>query len=201
MRARAVLLPLFPALVICATSSSAYRPPGQLHAHAGHAMAAAAQLPPGSPAGGLIAAHWPTRHAAPRMAATIDGAVNPAAIPDAVAYGHFIRATAASTSATDLERRAALLTQAGLTAGEQAQFAAALGDVGHELQTLHEQLRAGPPPDVATMQTLQQRQRQVLADAEHRLRTVLPPAVLATLDAHIQSHVKRRIKIYQGPMQ
>jgi hypothetical protein len=94
-----------------------------------------------------------------------------------------------------------MLTQAGFTESERTVYGVVLGDVAQRLAGVEQQRSTASPGDVAAMQALQRQRLQLLADAEARLRAELPEAVMAKLDAHVQNHVKLRIKIYQAPMQ
>jgi hypothetical protein len=185
----------FLAVLILSAKSSAYRASLPTSGeHAGQAGHSTAYMQASSSNGSVIPATLAERRRVP-MTTTIDGARNPELIPDAVAYGHFIRATASSAA-----RREAFLTRAGLTPAERATYVQALGAVGVQLESAKQKRRAaGPSVLPAELQSLKAAEKRAVADAEMRIRQTLPTVAMAKLNAHIQGHVKRRIKMFSGP--
>jgi hypothetical protein len=136
------------------------------------------------------------------MPAVIDGAKDPGAIPDDIAYGHFFRATASSASPQDVSRRKAFLLEAGLTPSDQDAYAQAVEGLKAQLDAVRQQRRAaGREVSKEIGQELQRLETQALADARSRLHARVSPIGIAKLDAHIQNRVKRNIKMFSGPMQ
>jgi hypothetical protein len=132
----------------------------------------------------------------PRIRPTIDGSKTPALIPDSVAYGHFIRATASATTNTESARREHFLAEAGLEAVERAAYVLALGDVGTRLDQVRQQRRLEGSNSAA----LQAVEIAAVEDAENRIRRTLSPSAMAKVDTYVREHIKRRIKTYSGPM-
>lgn len=166
--------------------------------HQGHAAAVAPSLRED----GNTMRSASARRSAPVVGATVDGSQKPEAIPDDVAYGHFIRATVRTRSTRDLDRRTSMLRAAGLNHSEQAAYGRAMGGLEAELEgTRRLRREAGRAAAQSVLEALQRTESQAIDAARGRLRFELPPDAAAKLDAHIQNHVKRRITIHRGPMQ
>ena len=126
------------------------------------------------------------------LSLAIDGAVNPELIPDDRAYAHYFKAMASLSP----QARTGALMKAGLDEGDRGRFVDAIGYLKGELEALSEQRKANTiPPN-----ELLQRQRLAEVDARARVDAALSRRGLAQLDRYIRSDVKRRIKIYRGPM-
>jgi hypothetical protein len=147
---------------------------------------------------GALAATMRDRQKIAQLAPYLDGAKNPELIPDSVAYGHFIRATASATTPADVSRRKVFLDRAGLSVPEQTVYVNALGTAGEALEEVKRQRRAKGPMTPGAVQKLEM---EAVSNAEARIRAALPPTARAKLDAHINSYIKRRIKMYRGNMQ
>jgi hypothetical protein len=145
------------------------------------------------PRGGVGVHH---AHANAVLPLLVDGALTPAQIPDAVAYRHFVSITSVSATAStaDRHRRDAILEQAGLSAADRASYLAAITNVRQNLQAIERQMPVAP--DVATVDALRQQRRSVLDATAARILPSLSADGMTRLQAHINTRVKKRIRIY-----
>lgn len=132
--------------------------------------------------------------AATQVALAVDGAETPEAVSDEMAYALFFRALAAP-SPHHAARMDGVLASAGLAPADRAAVVAVLGPVTTSLETVARQRQALPAGD-PTPRTLE---REVIAAARDTVDRALSPAARTLLDAYVQTHVKRRVKIYRGP--
>jgi hypothetical protein len=131
----------------------------------------------------------------------IDGAVTPEKIPDTLAYQHFIRAMVApdEPSLNRAKRREGLLSRVQLSARDRAAMVTALSGVESRLSAVVETRRRaarGPALTPDAVRALRDEEDGLVRDARALIKSRLTSQGAARLEAHIQEHVKRRIKIY-----
>ena len=139
-------------------------------------------------------------HMQESLPVAVDGASDPNSIPDALAYSHFILATAERSDATPERRmrRDAYLRAAGLSREDRASYVRALEGVAEQLQALSEQASAvaaksGSPTVLASLRT----QRSSLLElSRSRVINALSHEGGERLEAHIRERVKKRIVVY-----
>jgi len=139
------------------------------------------------------AAHQHAGHAAATKAirVAVDGAVDPDAVPDDVAYAHFLRAFTSSVAGTGYREH--VLEQIGLAPADRAALVAALGSLGAELDAIDKRRAAREPHEA-----LKRVHSQAVLAARSRIHAALSGAGMAMLDSYIRAQVKRRIVIYRG---
>jgi hypothetical protein len=198
MRVRRSLLVLLLVVLISSAKSSAYfAATPDRSAHMGHAMHAA---PYAQDAFGQKSPFGNPRDAASRTT-VIDGSKTPELIPDELAYRHFIRATASSASAKDVERREVFLTQAGFSASDREAYRVAVGNVAEELKSVEQQRKtAGPSQSASSLAGFKRTEDQAIAAAQNRIQGALSADGRAKLTNHIRQRVKRQIRMFSSPM-
>jgi hypothetical protein len=139
--------------------------------------------------------------ALPKMPPAVKGSENPELISDDIAYRHFIKATAYTTSAEQLERRHFFLARARLDPADRNAYTNAVGRVATEIDEVARQRQtgAGLLPQ-ATLQSLKGTEDEAFASARRRIRAALSPQGVARLDAHINEYIKPRISLYSWSM-
>ena len=148
---------------------------------------------------GLTTAHAHTAESV-RLPIIANGANTPDAIPDSLAYRHFIMVTATAATALpqDIARRDAFLNQVGLSENDRSTYLAALSGVREQLASIA-QARSQLSPGTSNLRdqflALKRREDQTLDSAQNRLLTWLSATGVARLNAHIQS-VKKCIVVY-----
>jgi hypothetical protein len=134
----------------------------------------------------------------------VDGATSPESISDDLAYHLFLSAIAlpASASAENKRGRDGVLERIGLSREDARAFVSALANLREDLDGLsQERNRIGRSTD-ASMQirtaneALKRREADIVASARARIERTVSGEGLVSLDEHIRTHVKRRIKIY-----
>jgi hypothetical protein len=125
---------------------------------------------------------------------TVDGSKTPELVPDRLAYYHFIIANAqrAAPTANDIRRREIRLGRLGLQKVDHLALVAALSGVQDALDRA-EALGRGSSPDHAAAKA---QKDAVLEATQARLESVLTADGTSRLDAFVQNHVKRGVKIY-----
>jgi hypothetical protein len=128
------------------------------------------------------------------------GVDTPDAIPESVAYRHWLRVTAIGANATAREksRRDAFVAQIGLSANDRALYVAALAGVQEALSSIaseRKQLSPSDPTAAIKVATLKDLEVQQFVAAQDRLQAWLSPEGVKRLATHIQT-VKRGIVIY-----
>ena len=199
MRVRLSFLALLLAVLVPSAKSSAFRvaSTATADAHHGHAKH---DLPYMQQTTAQLRAQLPRRIGPPTSIA-IDGSKNPELISDSIAYGHFIRATASSASARDLMRRDAFLKQAGLISADRAAYMLAVGNLKAELDAVKTERETRLSAlSVSDLERLKRTEDLALSAAQSRIRSGLSADGAAKLEAHIQQHVKRRIRIVNFSM-
>jgi hypothetical protein len=166
----------------------------------------------GAPPGGHVhgvgagAQHLHVNRPVDRPVLIVDGAATPEAIPDDVAFRHFVRAAAIAdrASARDLARREGLLARAGLSAADRLAFAGALRGLRQTLDTTSREVQQLSPESLFEVSSrirladLRGREVAAIDAARSRLETSLSPEGLSRLDVHVREDIKRRIKIYDS---
>jgi hypothetical protein len=122
---------------------------------------------------------------------TVDGAVNPEAIPDERAYTHFLTAMASADVAT----RTAALTKVGLDRPDRAAFVAGLGSLKGDLDAVSAMRRTGESPE-----RVLQSQQAATEGARARIQQTISAVGYQRLEGYIRTNVKRGIRIYRAPM-
>jgi hypothetical protein len=119
---------------------------------------------------------------------SVDGSVTPDAIPDRVAYRHFIVAASLSNAqdTESLARQRAVVDSVGLSLADRASLQTVLNDVADKVR------RIDPTSSAAAQKAARD---EVLSAAEDQVRFALSPAGLTQLQSRIEL-MKRRIKIY-----
>jgi hypothetical protein len=125
------------------------------------------------------------------LAIAVDGAVNPELVPDERAWDLFLRAMAAAEVTT----RDVALTKVGLGPADRAAFGGALGSLRGDLAALADRRQAGERPD-----RVRQDEARTVHNARLRVAQSLSPDGRAHLDACVTTEVKRRTRLYRGPM-
>jgi hypothetical protein len=127
----------------------------------------------------------------------VDGAKNPELIPDDVAYRHFISVTAATAAASEEEirRRDAFVAQLELLPADRTSYLAALSNVREALIDTEQRLRVSHS-NSETVAELRRQRGRILDDAAARVLTSLSPDGVQRVEAHINGHVKKHIRIY-----
>jgi hypothetical protein len=128
------------------------------------------------------------------------GSERPEAIPDYLAYRHFIMvtATASNASARQIAGRDAFLARVGLSKSDRASYIEAIAGVSEQLSSIWEERRllvAGTALSSLRFAELKLLEDQVFDSAQDRLRTRLSMEGAKRLDAHIRI-IKRGIVIY-----
>jgi hypothetical protein len=121
----------------------------------------------------------------------VDGASHPERVSDDHAWALFLSAMAR----TDANTREVALTKVGFDAADRAAFGGALGSLPGELAALAERRKTGARPD-----HLLQEQARAVHNARVRVAQALSPDGRRQLDAYVGTEVKRRTRIYRGPM-
>lgn len=119
----------------------------------------------------------------PNPPGTIDGAVNPELIPDAIAYSMLFRLI--SDRQTEAERKSiqSYLAQAGILVSSDRDSLIAVAE------EYKQRVDASGP----------QNSENIASQLITTLPTRVSPVALASIRAHIANHVKRKIKIIPGP--
>ena len=134
----------------------------------------------------------------------VDGATDPEAVPDDLAYRHFLMALAVARTAPSAQvaRRDALLATVSLSAADQAAMKTALIEVRERLDHVSQRRRQFTPESVVSVAAqvalvdLRREENEIIAVARARVESALSVEGFVALDRHIQDHVKRRIVIY-----
>jgi hypothetical protein len=135
----------------------------------------------------------------------VDGSLTPEAIPDRLAYYHFIMATAITcdAAAKEVDRRESLLREVGFSKRDHDSFIESLQDVRDRLDQVtiaRKQWGVDTTPARAALAMLKQQEKKILDGARSKIQMALTGEGLDRLDTHIREHVKRNIKIYgTGP--
>jgi hypothetical protein len=141
------------------------------------------------------------------MPVAIDGAKEPGRIPDAVAYRLFLSVVAlpANASSEKIRGRDALVNRIGFSSEDKVAFVESLGDFREEIETKTEQrkrLTTGfDPANRSALATLKAQEHEMFANLRSHVERTLSPDGVARLKAHIDDHVKRRVKIFGTPQQ
>lgn len=135
-----------------------------------------------------------------------DGALNPERISDDLAYQHFIRAiaTSANPSPSETARRNAFIERIGLSNVDRNALIRALSPVRAELDDVakrRQRTAVNSRVRRPAVVVFKAEEDAITGRARGRIRGQLSPGGRRLLDAHIQGHVKRRIKIYDGSSQ
>ena len=128
----------------------------------------------------------------------VDGAENPEQVPAALAYRHFVAVTSVrqDASETEVDRRDAFLRGLFLSLDDRNAYLEAVGGVRDRLATIEERGRTVAHGDLAAADAIRRQRDDVLDAAAERIRASLSPGGAMRLHAHINDHVRRRIKIY-----
>jgi hypothetical protein len=134
----------------------------------------------------------------PKLALLVDGAKNPERIPDAIAYRHLISVTAMSSEVSEKEARMrlALLRRIGLSQRDLDTYVASLNGVRERLSSLDAAQRVAAPAQLERLSELKAQREQLLDEAAARVRATLSAEGVQRVQAHIDGHVKPRVKIY-----
>lgn len=135
--------------------------------------------------------HTPGSVNVPGTVLAVDGAVNPDAVSDERAYDLFLASMAKTTSDRAFD---VALQRSGLAATDRLAFRSALGALDSELKTVQARRGRDANADVT------QQQRVVLDNARSRVQASLSAAGRVQLDNYIRTEVKKRVRIYRGPM-
>jgi hypothetical protein len=124
----------------------------------------------------------------------VDGGTTPEAIPDELAYHHFIMAIAIpdNPSLVEVSRRNGLLDAVGLSKSDNASLIGALAHVREGLNTVSA-MRAQSPIDPAALKL---KEDGIILTARERIWASVTADGFERLTNHIRGHVKTRIKIY-----
>lgn len=143
----------------------------------------------------------------PDPPSTIDGNVSPELIPDHIAYMMVFR-TIALRQNTDFEknRSRAWARSVGLDDASADKLLAAANKFHMRVSVLDNQVkeikdRTWPDPSVQVMEQLndlQKKKEAIVADIVFSLPTLLGTEVAEKLHQHINSHIKRKVKIAPG---
>lgn len=142
-----------------------------------------------------------------RLPVAIDGAKEPNRIPDVVAYRLFLSVAAlpANASPEKIRGRDALVNRIGFSSEDKAAFVKSLGDFREELESKTEQrkrLTTGfDPARRAELAALKAQEHDMFANLRSHVERTLSPDGVARMQAHIDDHVKRRVKIFGTPRQ
>jgi hypothetical protein len=119
----------------------------------------------------------------------VDGAVTPGAIPDQVAYRHFIVAAGVSDDAdrTALVRRTSVLNGLGLSPADNLSLLRVLKDVAAQLGKIDS------GRDAAMAKAARDK---ILNAAQPNVQAALSAEGLTKLEIYLRDHMKPRIKIY-----
>lgn len=155
-----------------------------------------------SPSSGEVESHKDAREGNPHaghshgvgisstLSIAANGAVNPDAIADDLAYEHFLKALAPGAASSP---RDAVLKAAGLLPSDRLAFWRAIRPLQAELDVAKEQRNAKQPLRITQATTA-----RAIGAARARLRGALSQDGLALLDTYIRNHVKPRIVIYRA---
>lgn len=134
----------------------------------------------------------------------IDGRITPDAIPDDVAYRHFIIAMGVRRNASkeEIARRNAMLRVVGLTPEDQKALIGALADVSDELAGIAAERREFPRASglntttLAAEAVLRRREGEIFDKARAKLLSLSSEGRVG-LEEHVRNHVRRRIVVYR----
>lgn len=198
MRVHLVLFVVLSAVATASSGRIAVPRAAAVIGHVSQVRPANVTTPQGSPIPGRpIAAVTPP--------VVIDGAVTPDAIPDAVAYRHFLIAAAGSEKPTPAERVKldGLVGRIGLSDDDRAAFSNALKGMRDALDNVtkeRNQVLLGSANARAVLTALKGREDKLVQTARARLESWVTAEGRALLETHIKGHVKRHIKIYGNPL-
>lgn len=142
-------------------------------------------------------------HHSSQLPVLVDGDRTPEAVPDDLAYAHFLAAIALEQDAPEdaRKRQAAQLLPLGLEPEHQealkrilAHLKAGLNETERGLQEASRGVQ--PPESSRRIASLLEQRRQLAAAAVGEIRRSLPEQAFARIDNHVRTHVKRRIVIY-----
>lgn len=142
-------------------------------------------------------------HHSSQLPVLVDGARTPEAIPDGLAYTHFLAAIALEAGAPEeaRKRQAAQLLPLGLEPEHQEALKRILAHLKAGLNETERGLQEASR-GVQTLEASQRiaallaRRAQLPAAAVEEIRRALPEEALALIEEHVRTHVKRRIVIY-----
>ncbi len=134
----------------------------------------------------------------------VDGAKNPEAISDELAYRLFLTALAfpATVPPERVRARDALLARLGLSKEDRAAFVSGSNGLAEQLQRIElernvvakqSNLSAEARAEYASLRA---KRNEAVAAVRARLEGTLSGEGLTTLDHHIRTHVTQRVKIY-----
>jgi hypothetical protein len=133
----------------------------------------------------------------------VDGKVNPDAIPDAVAYRHFMSASAVPSEATpeQLRRRTAFLKRVRLSESDEAGYIQATQFVRDDIDRIQAQRvqfrgSLATATTEAALRSLQAEEASVFQQARNRLAIELSAEGAQRLHEYIRNQVKPRIRIH-----
>lgn len=142
-------------------------------------------------------------HHSSQLPVLVDGDRTPEAIPDDLAYTHFLSAIALEAGASEeaRKRQDAQLRPLGLKPDHQealkrilAALKAGLNETERGLQEAGQGVQT--PESSRRIASLLEQRRQLAAGAAAEIRRSLPEEAFARIEEHVRTHVKRRIVIY-----
>jgi hypothetical protein len=140
---------------------------------------------------------------APHAKVLVDGRTHPEEVSDELAFRLYLKSMVLpeNPSAQQVLRQTAFVKQLGLPDFDETQFVEALRDMGPDLMQLDRERRdlsrEDPSSGYSKFQSLKDREGLALDSARVTLLGRLSPAGRDKLNAHLRSHVKSRIVLFE----